>query len=210
VALAAFMAISYVNNIRYFRFENDKQLELVARANALLKPDEVYFDAIAMLPNRREPSDLWLDQMNVLRTQRDGRESEAYRILTESPPKMIIWSYRLQNVYSVIAPAVRDSYVAVAPNIRLAGRPLRLGRAVAFDVPIAGAYRLYDTTGRPVEGRIEVDGTVRDSRIELARGRTRLTLQSGPADSLLVLEGSYAGLFAPGPDDPLLFGGVYS
>jgi hypothetical protein len=207
-ALVVFVAISYVNNIRYFRFENDKQLELVARAEAMLEPDEVYFDAIAMLPNRREPSDLWLDRMNVQRTLRDGEKSQAYRILTESPPKLIIWSYRLRDVYPVIAPAVSDSYVGVAPNIRLAGRPLRLGEPVTFDVPVAGTYRLYDTTGQRVQGLIEIDGTVHDSRLELTRGRTRPILQSGPAKALLVLEGPYAGLFAPGPDDPL-FVGVY-
>ena len=98
--------------------------------------------------------------------------------------------------------------MGVAPNIRLAGRPLRRGSPVTFEIPIAGAYRLYDAAGRLVQGRIEVDGTVHDSRLELARGKRTLILRSGPAEALFVLEGSYAGLFAPGPDHPL-FVGVY-
>lgn len=56
------MAMSYVSDVVYLRLNNQTQLELVARAETLLAPGEKYFDGIGMLPNRQEPSTLWLDQ----------------------------------------------------------------------------------------------------------------------------------------------------
>ncbi|WP_292530556.1 hypothetical protein, partial [Mesorhizobium sp.] len=102
-----------------------------------------YFDGIGMLPNRSEPSTLWLDRHYVLATLRQGDRSEAYEIFSKSPPKMILWSYRMEYIYPVIAPLIRNSYVTVAPNLRIAGSRLYLGEQEVFDVPIPGVYGLY-------------------------------------------------------------------
>ncbi|TIP65822.1 MAG: hypothetical protein E5X63_46850, partial [Mesorhizobium sp.] len=61
VALVTAVVLSFVSNIVYLRFNNAAQLELVARAESLLAPGDRYFDGIGMLPNRSEPSTLWLD-----------------------------------------------------------------------------------------------------------------------------------------------------
>lgn len=209
IALAGAVLISYVNNVRYLRTDNGAQLALVARAEALVDPDETYFDGIAMLPNRLEPSDLWLDRHYVLKTLREREKSEAYAILSQTPPKIILWSYRTEAIYPVIAPAIRDSYVRIAPNVRLAGRRLRLGKPEKFVVPIAGTYRLYDAAGQPVQGQLKIAGKVVQSPIKLAPGIRRLTLQSGPPEALLLPEGVPAASFKPGPDDPQLFANIY-
>ncbi len=207
--LALALVLSFVRNARYLEFDNAAQIIVVERAEALMKPTEVYFDGIGMVPNRPEPSDLWLDRHFVLATLDERENSEAYRILTKDPPKVVLWSYRMEAVKPVIGSLIEDSYARVAPNLRLAGQRLSRGEPVEFDTPIAGTYRLYDATGRSVSGRIDVDGAIYDSRVTLARGAKLVSLTDGPEDALLVLEGSYEGRFARGPDNPELFDGVY-
>lgn len=210
LALGVAITLSFGRNLYYLQFDNRDQLELVARAESLLAPDEVYFDGIGMLPNRAEPSTLWLDRFYVLKTLREGRDSEAYRILAKSPPKIILWSYRLDAVESVIAPLVRDSYVQIAPNLRIAGRRLQPGVQTRFDVPIAGTYQLFDASGRPVSGEVRINGVLRDAPFRLSTGVRTLTLQSGTTTAFLLPEGSYVGRIEPGPDNAALFADVYN
>lgn len=200
--------ISYVSDIRYLRIDNPAQLALIARAEALVEPDEKYFDGIGMLPNRQEPSTLWLDQHYVLKTLREGRESEAYKILSNSPPKMILWTYRLDKIEPVIAPLIRDSYVQIAPNIRMAGRRLRSDHLEIFKVPVAGRYRLYTTNGQAADGEVEIDGTLRSQPFSLQAGISNVVLRSGPAEALLLPEGHYESSVTAG-EDTELFLGVY-
>lgn len=209
VALATAVAISFVSNVRYLRYDNIAQLDLVTRAEALIAPNDIYFDGVGMLPNRMEPTSLWLDRFYVLRTLREGERSEAFRALTQTPPKMILWSYRMNDIAPVVGPLIRDRYVQVAPNIRLAGRRLHVGRTVRFDVPIAGRYKLYSDTGEPLAGQIEIDGHLRTSHFDLPAGPTAVTLRAGPASGFLLPEGAYRGLLRPGLDNDRLFANVY-
>jgi hypothetical protein len=207
--LAIAIAASFARNITYLGIDNRGQLALVDRAEALVAPGEIYFDGVGMLPNRREPSTLWLDRGTIFKTLRKKQASEAYRILADSPPKIILWSYRMEAIKPVVGALIRDRYVQVAPHIRLAGRRLAAGERAAFDVPIAGNYGLYDLTGAPLRGRVEVDGRPRDTPVRLVTGRKTVRLLSGPRDALLLPVGAYDGLFAPGGDDQQLFAHVY-
>jgi hypothetical protein len=207
--LAVAVAASFVSNVRYLRIDNHDQLALVARAESLVGPDEVYFDGVGMLPDRREPSTLWLDRHAILQTVREGKRSEAWRIFETAPPKVILWSYRMDAILPVVAPLIRDSYVQVAPNIRMAGVRLRRGVPTTFDAPIAGKYALYDSSGWPVAGQLQVDGAGGGSPVILRRGPISVMLRTGPPQALLVPEGSYAGRFSPGNDNRELFARVY-
>jgi hypothetical protein len=198
-ALGVFIVASFVRNVEYLRYGNSAQLGLVARAEALVGPNDIYFDGVGMLPDRKEPSTLWLDRMAVLTTLREGRNSEAYRMFAQHPPKLILWSYRMDAIAPVVAPLIRDSYVRVAPNLRIAGAVVRRGEAVSFNVPIAGRYALYDGAGRPLGG----------APVTLARGPRTVRLRGGPAVALLLPQGPYSGKFRRGGDDPSLFAGVY-
>lgn len=211
-AAALVLAIcgSFVRNVRYLALGNEAQLTLVSRAEALTTPGTTYFDGIGMLPNRPEPSTLWLDNHFILMTLRQGQHSEAYKILQRTPPKVIIWSYRMQRSYPALAPLIDPSYVRVAPNLWLAGTTLHAGRPASFRVPIAASYRLYDRAGRPVAGVIKIGDRTFDGAVALAPGIAQVTLDRGPSQMLLLPEGSYHDVFAPGGDDPSLFSGVYS
>ncbi|MER8431917.1 ArnT family glycosyltransferase [Mesorhizobium caraganae] len=204
------MAMSYASDVVYLRLNNQTQLELVARAETLLAPGEKYFDGIGMLPNRQEPSTLWLDQHHVLKTLQEGRESEAYKILSDSPPKVVLWSYRMDMIDPVIAPLIRDSYVQIAPNIRMAGRRLRSGRLDVFKVPVPGRYNLYTTNGQPADGKVEINGTPRSLPLSLEAGVSDVVLRSGPAEALLLPEGDYENLIVAGEDNAELFRGIYN
>jgi hypothetical protein len=209
VALGIPIAVSYVKNITYLQYDNAAQLELVARAEPLIGPNDIYFDGVGMLPNRTEPSTLWLDRSSVLRTLREGKQSEAYRIFAYSPPKIILWSYRMDAIEPVVGPLIRNSYVQIAPNLRMAGRRLSLGEPVTFDVPIAGTYALYGAAGEPLQGKVQIDGAEVDSPVSLARGRKMITLRTGPDTALLLPMGPYGHVATPGGDNDQLFAGVY-
>ncbi|HVF83659.1 MAG TPA: glycosyltransferase family 39 protein [Sphingomicrobium sp.] len=202
-------ALSFVRNASYLRHGNAAQLQLVERAEALLRKDERYFDGIGILPNRSEPSTLWLDRHHVLKTLREAQHSEAYRVFAKAPPKLILWSYRMNLVLPVLRPHIRDSYVQIAPNIRYAGRALRLGHPTKFRVPLAGTYALYDARGNPVAGTIEVGGQVNSVPVRLEQRRLTITLRNGPREALLLPEGNYRGRTVQGPDDPSLFARIY-
>jgi hypothetical protein len=210
MVLAVGIAGSFIRNVAYLQMHNRDQLELIDRAESMLSPRDVYFDGVSMLPNRAEPSPLWLDRVSILRTLSEKQTSEAFQIFANTPPKVILWNYRLEGVSPIILPFVNGGYVKIAPNIRVAGRFLRAGTRATFDVPVAGVYRLYDRQGRPVDGRVDVDGASFDRPFQLTRGPQTIVLRSGPAEAFLLPEGIDRENFQPGPDNPDLFAGVYS
>lgn len=207
--LAIAIAGSFARNIGYLQIDNHRQLALVSRVERLMGPEDVYFDGVGMLPNRPEPSTLWLDRHTVLETLRQRDASEAHRIFANAPPKLIIWTYRTDAVAPVVAPLIRESYVHVAPNIWLAGARLRRGEATMFKVPIAGRYSLYDASGRPAEATVNVNGSAVPLPLHLPNGPITMALTSGPAEALLLPVGTYAGQLNRGADDKSLFDGVY-
>lgn len=133
----------------------------------------------------------------------------AYKVFASTPPKVIIWSYRMDAINSVVGPLIDESYVSVAPNVRMAGRKLHLGDTTQFKVPISGSYALYSPTGKRVPGRIEVDGRSRGFPVQLERGVNSIRLVEGTAGALLLPKGDYDGKIRPGSDDRSLFNGVY-
>lgn len=200
---------SFVRNVQTLRLDNHAQLALVARAEKLLAPHDVYFDGIGMLPNRAESSTLWLDRHAILETRREGHQSEAWGIFAHSPPKIILWSYRMEAIEPVVGPLIRESYVQVAPNVRIAGIRLRRGQATAFNVPIGATYALYDLNGVLLRDYFNLDGSDVKQPVPLKRGPTVIVFRIGPPEALLLPEGVYAGLLKAGADDKSLFARVY-
>jgi hypothetical protein len=210
VVLAIGIAASFGRNVSALRIDNRDQLTLVQRAERMTGPDELYFDGVGMLPNRSEPSTVWLDRFTILQSLREGRGSEVYRSFVARPPKVVLWSYRLDAIRPLIAPLIRSGYVRIAPNIWVAGRRLTAGKPALFDVPVAGVYALYGPDGEPFGGRVEVDDELLGSKIMLKPGKTTITLREGASEALLLPEGSYEGLISQSPDNPDLFADVYN
>jgi hypothetical protein len=207
--LALGIATSFARNAAALQIDNRDQLALVARAERLTSPKDVYFDGIGMLPNRPEPSTVWLDRSTILQTIQGGEDSEVYRSFLSNPPKVILWSYRLAAIRSLIAPLVRQSYVRIAPNTSIAGRRLAAGQPVVFVVPVEDAYALYSPSGQAVAGRLQIDGQSLPSPINLSRGAKSIRLLGRPRTALLLPQGSYSGRMDTGQDNNELFGGIY-
>ena len=167
VALITSMAISYASNVIYLRTDNNAaQLELVARAELLLAPDERVFRRYRDAAQSAGADTLWLDGTMFSRHCGKAGNSEAYNVFSKSP-RSVLWSYRMDNIYPVVAPLIVNSYVSVAPNLRIAGCRLNPGEKKFFDVPIAGSYALYSATGAPLQGSVEIDGAVLDPPFHL-------------------------------------------
>jgi hypothetical protein len=213
VALSILLAIacisSFVRNFDYLRYDNRDQMTLVARAESLLGPREVYFDGVGMLPNRFEPSSYWLDAGAVAQTRADGDRSEVHRIFETAPPKLVLWSYRLDNIQPVIEPLLRNRYVKIGPNLLIAGSRLRSGSPTDFDVPISGRYALYTKSGQPLKAEVGVDGVTRTSPFFLAAGRKRITISSGGPEIFLLPADLRLGPIDPLAEDKPIFAGVY-
>jgi hypothetical protein len=207
--LAVAIGASFVRNIEYLRYGNEQQLDVVERAEAFTGPHETYFDGVGMLPNRQEPSTLWLDAYYAEKTLQEGERSEAFAIFTRSPPKTVIWTYRLDKIDPVVGALIRQSYVHVAPNIWIAGRRLAAKASEIFTVAADGSYGLYDERGNPAVGAVELDGKTMSPPFHLTAGRHRIALLSDRGDTLLLREGAYAGRLAAGGDYPDIFAGVY-
>ncbi len=113
-------------------------------------------------------------------------------------------------IHPFVAKAIDNSYVQVAPNIRMAGRLLHLGRRQEFKVPLAGKYQLYSETGVPVPAKIKVEGVTLTSPLILSTGSKIITLLDGTEKALLLPEGNYDGLFTEGEDVNNLFENIYN
>ena len=209
IALVIVTVTSFVRNVQFFAIDNVAQLELIDRAQALVGPNDRYFDGIGMLPNRAEPTTLWLDQHFVLATLQEGEKSEAYQVLAKASPKVILLSYRIEAIRPVIAGILRNRYVRVGPNILMIGRHLSAGHPEDFEVPTGGQYGLYGDDGTSLPGHVEIDGKMLVSPFHLDAGATKIILRPGQTGAFLLPVGTYTGLLRSGADNESLFSGVY-
>jgi hypothetical protein len=210
LVVAAAVAISFVRNGVYLtQYGNAHQLEVVRNAERVTGESDRYFDGVGMLPNRSEPSPLWLDRPLVLRSLEQGQDSELFAIFTQSPPSTVIWSYRMDRVEPVIRRQLDVSYVKVAANIRVPGRDLERASPTIFNAPIAGWYALYSNDGHALKGQIVVDGVAAKLPVFIREGTVTIELAGGPNRALLVKQGFYLGIFNARAPDYALFDNVY-
>lgn len=191
----AVIVLSFVRNIQYLSHDNGRQFTLMRQVEQLLDPSETYFDGSGMLPNRRQSVEHFLDARWVWLTNSEVKNSAVYRELVASPPKVLIDSYRLTAVRESLAPLIRDRYIGIAPNIRIAGRKIDPTRSQVFDVPVAGAYRLYGKDGIPQPDPLIVNGFRQDPPFQLSRSKK--TILSGAGTVLYLLPDNLP--FAPLP-----------
>lgn len=203
------IAMSFVSNVAYFRFDNREELAVIKQAEGMLARDEAYFDGIGMLPARYESTRLWLDAKGIQTALAQGQASQAFAGLSGSPPALIIWSYRMDLIEPLLSPLLERSYVPVAPNIRLPGISISPGRPTEFDVPKAGLYRLYGENGEALAGAVEINGTQRATPVELERGTVQVALVDAREPALLVYSPCVRVNLDPQADDHQLFAHVY-
>lgn len=208
--LAVGVGTSFVQNIRYLRIDNGVQLQLVDRAEALLRPQQTYFDGVGMLPNRFEPSTLWLDRRGILETLAEGQSSEAYRVFAHTPPTLVLWSYRMDGIAPIVGPFIRTTYVKICPNLFIVGRRLKTDEELEFDVPATQSYALYGPDGAQLASTLLVDGRMVSFPLKMIRGRVSLRYDGPLAVAYLLPQSNYRGKICPQSNEQNLFGDVYN
>jgi hypothetical protein len=183
---------------------------VIAAAEQLLPKNGAYFDGIGMLPSRRNSPRIWLDAHQIYLTKIAGRKSKLYREFLNSPPDLIISSYRTEALQSLLRPLLQPRYYPVSTNIMLPGRSIPAGEAVTFDVPVAGQYGIYDRTGAPLDGRIQVDGTWRNLPVRLDAKAHTLFTDIGRAPLFILPARLSLGPLDPPATPVPLFAGVYT
>jgi len=133
-----------------------------------------------------------------------------FRALAESPPNLIIKTYRTEALRSVLQPLLENRYIEISRNIMLPGRKLSPSENVTFDVPLAGEYGLYDHNGMPIGSRAQVDGMWRDLPVRLTAGAHAIFIASEEGTVFILPEGLSLGPLPRGESPIPLFQAVYS
>jgi hypothetical protein len=223
--LVAFICIivglmSILFNVLYLGHDNGLQNQTVRRAEALLHPDDGYFDGIGMVVNRRHAGwDLpgqvisW-DQYSIQQIRAAAERGNLKQIqrIFDGAPKVWILTYRSDALRDWLKPYLEGSYVPIYANILLTGAELAPRDTVTFQNWWPGEYRLYRADGTPVNTDLEVDDRPVEGPIRLEKGQHNLRLVNGeetlyflPAD----IEGVAFDMTAPRAQEDL-FDEVYT
>ncbi len=111
--------LSTLRNVQYLAHDNRDQFALIQRAEELLAQEDTYFDGIGMIPSRRMEPRLWLDAQAVNNTKSAGEETALYQALFRAEPKLVILSYRTDNLGSEFGAVLEANYELRAPNIMM-------------------------------------------------------------------------------------------
>jgi hypothetical protein len=198
---------SFVRNVSYFDHDNRQQLAVVRAAEAHVPLGSSYFDGTGMLPNRAMLPYLWLDAMGVRKTMDAGETSPMLRGLRQTPPAVIIESYRTDDLASLLQPIFGDSYVQVSLNLRVPGVRLLPNEPQGLSVLTGEMFVARDDRGRLIDDII-IDGQIRTLPIRLDAGRYILQIDlKGPV--WVVPERLDPQLVVPVIERIDLFDGVY-
>lgn len=173
-AVTLALSVSFARNAAYLGHNNTVQNETVRRAESLLGPEDTYADGIGMVVTRRRAGrEQWWARYTLLRILDDVQRGDHALIeaVFADSPKVWILNYRTDTVADVLQGYLDQSYVAIFPNVLIAGRELAPGQEVVFQVPYPGRYRLYGADGRPAEAPLTVDGRPARGEVALGKGR---------------------------------------
>jgi hypothetical protein len=204
-------ALSLGRNVYYLGHDNRQQLRVLAQAESILLPGEVYLDGIGMLAQRPDAGRAWWDQPAISRLQarHAAGERDALDDVFAARPKVVILSYRTANLGPVLAPYLEGSYVRIQPNLVVAGTVIRTGETKEFTARWGGNYRFYGLDGAPLSLAFTLDDTPARDVVSVALGPHRLTLPpNAPPAVLLPADIDIAFRFPPAPDQQL-FDQVY-
>jgi hypothetical protein len=189
-ALSVLVGYSFVRNVEIVEHDNTAQLAVIAQAEALLAPEDRYFDGIAMIPTRdiAGPSPWWwwdAPTLKALRAQLAVGNREKLDAILRDQPKVWILNYRFSSMAEALTPILRDGTLQISPHLLLTGRHVKAGSAARFDNYWSGAYRWIDLAGRAIEDGVSIDGAPCPAPCRVAVGEHVLT-STRTTDALLV------------------------
>jgi hypothetical protein len=170
---------SFTRNVAVLAHDNRQQLEVVERVEALLAPEDRYFDGIAMIPTRRIAGEFpwwWWDAPTVaeLRAQiQSGQPSHALSIITQGP-KVWILNYRLQRFDDFIGSFLALGTLRIDDYILVSGRAIAPGEQTHFRNLWSGSYDLIDSNGERRHHTLLVDDVACDIPCRIGAGDHRV------------------------------------
>jgi hypothetical protein len=203
--------LSLARNVYYLGHDNRQQLRVLAQAESILLPGEVYLDGIGMLAQRPDAGRAWWDlpAISSLQTRHAAGERDPLDHVFAAQPKVVILSYRTASLGPVLAPYIEGSYVRIQPNLMVAGTVIQAGETKEFTARWGGNYHLYGLDGALLSLTFTLDDTPARDVVPVALGPHRLTLPpNAPPAVLLPADVDVAFRFPPAPDRQL-FAQVY-
>ena len=111
---------SMARNVHYLGHTNGQQEAVMAEVEALLNPDDHYFDGMLMVPKRRNLGP-WMGAglIQQIRAAAEQGEATVLDSVFAKEPKVIILNYRLLGLGEALWPYIEGRYLALTPNILL-------------------------------------------------------------------------------------------
>ncbi len=173
------------------------QRQMIELAEAALAPGETYLAGVDLLWHRRQVDDrlAWLDRLQLARLGRmaPGELAELLRELEAKPLKLIVDSYRIQQLPRPLREALGRRYAFYWGNLMLYS-PIVEAEADRFELAIGGDYLVLVEQGAAnadpgtIDGRpIAAGGTLRlaaGTHLRSGSGRIRLRLAAPELDAL--------------------------
>jgi hypothetical protein len=162
---------------KVIRRDNGFQRQAVTLAEAILQPGDTYLAGVELVPTHRQAAKefAWLDKnrKQMLSTINLDR---LIGDLDRSPPKLLVWSVRLEKLPEKLDAWLRSTFTPFSSNVWLYAPTLDSGEA-DLTLHFAGSYRVL----APADVRVTIDGRTLESgeRIDLRRGVHRVAAPPG-------------------------------
>lgn len=183
IVIALVVLFSFARNLSYLDHANAEQLELIRTSESILGPDDTYFDGIGMLPTHADTPRRWLDAPGIARV-RDGRD-DLMAALGETPPDLIIETYRTDGLPPAFAAWKEAHYVAIAPGLWVPGSRVLPGEEATLQVL---KDTRFDLAGDAAQ--LYINDAATDLPTQLTPGSYRLTAPGANAPVLVLPEGT--------------------
>lgn len=198
VLLATVIIQSVMRNNDYASVRCFPQLEAVRAAEAILDPDDTYFDGVRMVGTRKYCTSVVLEQrvLNGLIGAWETQGPTLLDSLSTSQCKVIIYSYRLARLPKEFHEFLQNHYVLLDKNIFVSGCEATTS-PTEFNLVWAGKYDML-IDGKC--GNVLIDGKPvgpKDEGIRLGSGNHRVAFEGD--GSLLLLPAAARQWMAKNP-----------
>lgn len=157
------LSFSFKRNVHALSHDNAEQFRVVREAEAMLAPEDHYFDGVAMVPTRQITGNYpywWWDSpmLLLIRQQLEQGRPQNFLSVLDQQPKLWILNYRLQRLADVLGPVLELGTVRVSDVIAVSGRTITPGESSIFQNFWPGRYRLLEGNGRVSSAELLLDG----------------------------------------------------
>lgn len=156
-----------------FSMTNDRQEEVMARAETFAGPEDPVFDGIGMVPTRKAPAYEWVIHWG---NQRNFHEHPLFQGLGDRVPPVVIPSYRLNYLPPSDQAFLSANYIPMHKDFWVLGAlPRKNAEPGTWTCYRSGRYAVIPT--RAGSGNVALDGkTIAPGILWVDRGEHRLAM----------------------------------